>query len=219
MTPASLPLATALVAGFAHALEADHMAAVTAFVARRPHPLRALGFGVRWALGHSLALLLVGGALVTLDLRFSAATLRALEAGVGAMLVGLGAWALGGALHQHAYDDEHRRAHRLGVEHSHHHDHHGTTWVGLAHGLAGVSGFLALLPVTFLASPWLAGGYVLLFGLGTVLSMGGYALAAGLLFHRVGAHAPALGRALRLCAALATLTVGALWVHGALLRA
>lgn len=208
-----LPLATALVAGFAHALEADHMAAVTAFVSRRPHPLRAMGFGVRWAVGHSLAILLVGGALVLLDLRFPDGVVRGLEVGVGAMLVGLGVWALGGALHLRAYDAEHRHAHEAGVAHSHA---HGTTWVGMAHGLAGTSGFLALIPATLLASPWLAGGYVLLFAAGTVLSMGLYALAAGLLFHRVGEHAPLLGRGLRFCAAVATLIVGGLWVHGAM---
>ena len=208
----TLPLATALVAGFAHALEADHMAAVTVFVSRRPHPLRAMGFGVRWAVGHSFAILLVGGALVLLDLRFPAGMVRGLEVGVGIMLFGLGIWALGSALHLRAYDAAHRHAHNDGLVHSHG---HGTTWVGMAHGLAGTSGFLALLPATLLASPWLAGGYVLLFAIGTVISMGIYALAAGMVFHRVGEHAPLLGRGLRLCAGVGTAAVGVLWVRGA----
>lgn len=207
-----LPLATALVAGFGHALEADHMAAVTAFVSRRPHPLRAMGFGVRWAVGHSFAILLVGGALVLLDLRFPAGVVRGLEMGVGVMLFGLGCWALGSVLHLRAYDAAHRHAHSERLVHSHG---HGTTWVGMAHGLAGTSGFLALLPATLLASPWLAGGYVVLFAMGTVISMGIYALAAGMLFHRIGEHAPLLGRALRLCAGVGTVVVGVLWVRGA----
>jgi hypothetical protein len=213
MNVALLPLVTALVAGFAHALEADHMAAVTAFVSRRPHPLRALGFGVRWAVGHSLAILLVGGALVLLDLRFTSTVEKGLEVAVGVMLFALGLWAFGSALHVRAYDDGHRHAHETGLPHSHA---HGTTWVGMAHGLAGTSGFLALLPATLLASPWLAGGYVLLFAIGTVLSMGLYALVAGLLFHRVGERAPLLGRGLRLCAGVGTVVVGILWVRGAI---
>ncbi len=50
-----LPLLTAVSLGFLHALEPDHMAAVTTFVSRRPRPREAVGFGVRWGLGHSAA--------------------------------------------------------------------------------------------------------------------------------------------------------------------
>jgi ABC-type nickel/cobalt efflux system permease component RcnA len=212
MTLSLLPvLLTALIAGSAHALEPDHMAAVTAFVSRRPHPMRALGFGVRWALGHSLALLFVGGTLVALNLRFSAGAVRSLELGVGVMLLALGAWALAGVLgnDRHPHDDaEPAHPHRRSRA-------HGTTWVGLAHGLAGVSGFLAILPAALLGSPWAAGGYVLAFGIGTVLAMGGYALAAGTLIHRAGTRAFRLGYGLRLAAALATLAVGVFWTGSA----
>lgn len=212
---AIVPLGTALVAGIAHALEADHVAAVTAFVSRRPHPLRAMGFGVRWALGHSLALLMVGGALILLEVRFSESVVRALELGVGAMLVGLGGWVLGSALHARILSRAHARAH----EHGHPHTHlakDGTTWVGAAHGLAGTAGFLAILPVAFISSPWLAGGYLVLFGIGTVVAMGLYALVAGLVFHRVGAHAPRLGGGLRVATGLASIGIGLLWMAGAL---
>lgn len=212
----TLPLATALIAGFAHALEADHMAAVTAFVSRRPHPLRALGFGVRWGIGHSLAILAVGGTLVALDVRFADRWVRGLELGVGAMLLGLGLWALMGVVHRRALSPAHEAAHRRSFPHSHlRAPRGGTTWVGVAHGLAGTAGFLALLPAALIASPWLAAGYLSLFGLGTVLAMGCYALAAGLLFHRAGSLAPALGTTLRAAAALASAVVGALWMWGA----
>lgn len=201
----TLPLAAAVIAGFTHALEADHMAAVTAFVSRRPHPMRALGFGVRWGVGHSLALLLVGSGVILLDLELSAGVVRVLEMGVGAMLAGLGLWALAGLARQ-----------RAGGEADGHSHAHGTTWVGAFHGLAGTAGFLALLPVAFISSPWLAGGYLLLFGVGTVAAMGLYALLAGLLFHRAGARAPAVGATLRALAGVASVAVGVLWVLSAL---
>ena len=210
----SLPLATALIAGLSHALEPDHMAAVTAFVSRRPHPLRALGFGVQWALGHSVALLLAGGAVILLNLELSDGLVRALEFGVGAMLFGIGLWALGSVLHRRAFAPAHGDAHVHGHPHSHVHE--GTTWVGAAHGLAGTAGFVTLLPVAFISSPWLAGGYLLFFGLGTVVSMGLYALLAGFLFHRAGAQSPALGKGLRVAAALARVGVGVLWMKGAM---
>ena len=210
----SLPLATALVAGLSHALEPDHMAAVTAYVSRRPHPLRALGFGVQWALGHSVALLVAGGGVILLGLELSDSLVRALEFGVGAMLSAIGLWALAGVLHRRAFVPAHGDAHAHG--HAHSHVHEGTTWVGAAHGLAGTAGFVTLLPVAFLSSPWMAGGYLLFFGLGTVLSMGLYALVAGLLFHRVGARAPALGKGLRAAAALGSVAVGVLWMRAAM---
>lgn len=212
--PTVIPLLSALVAGCVHALEMDHMAAVTVFVSRRPHPLRAFGFGVRWALGHSAALLLAGWALVAWGVRPPAAVLSLLEMAVGVMLVGLGLWAVASAA---------RRAAPAGWEvaptpdrsgHAHRHA-HGTTWIGALHGLAGTAGFLALVPATMLATPSLAGGYLLLFGAGTMLAMGLYAAGAGLLIHRAGSAGPRTARYLRVVAGAASVAVGAAWLFGA----
>lgn len=212
LTALSLPLGTALVAGLSHALEPDHMAAVTAFVSRRPHPLRALGFGVQWALGHSAALLVTGGAVILLNLELSAAVVSALELAVGAMLFGIGVSTL--------VDMLRRRGHAPVVALRHNHPHprgpvQATTWVGAMHGMAGTAGFVSLLPVAFISSPLLAGGYLLAFGLGTVVSMGLYALFAGLLFRRAGMRSPVLVRVMRVAAPLASVCVGVLWMLAA----
>jgi hypothetical protein len=207
------PLSTALIAGFAHALEADHMAAVTTFVSRRPHPLRALGFGIRWGIGHSLAILVVGGVLILLDVRIPDTLSRTLEFGVGALLLGLGAWVLGSGVHQRRYGRAHSRAHEHARAHSHLHLHGGAIlWVGVAHGLAGTAALLALLPVALISSPWLAGGYLLFFGIGTVGAMGLYALIAGLIFHHAGSRLPALGDTMRMLTALASIGIGGMWM-------
>lgn len=201
----TLPFATALVAGLVHALEADHMAAVTTFVSRRPHPLRAMGFGVRWGIGHSAALLVAGGVVVMLQLRIPDEVVRGLEAGVGAMLVLLGALTI--STLRHATPDADAHPHRHGLE--------GSTWVGAAHGVAGTAGFLAIIPAVMMASPWSAGGYLIVFGIGTVMAMGAYALVAGVLFNRAGSLSPSLPRLLRLAAGLASAAIGAVWVLGA----
>ncbi|MBA2246434.1 MAG: sulfite exporter TauE/SafE family protein [Gemmatimonadetes bacterium] len=217
MTAISLPLLTALVAGFVHALEADHMAAVTTFVSRRPHPLRALGFGVRWGVGHSIAILALGGALLLLDLRIPEGLESVLEGAVGALLLGLGLWVLGSTLHEQRYSQAHARAHSGGHTHSHVHPHgQGTLWVGVAHGLAGTAALLALLPAALLTSGWLAAGYLLAFGVGTVVAMGLYALLAGLVFHHAGSRVPAVGMGLRLATGLGSSVLGVLWIYGAL---
>lgn len=209
-----IALLGALIAGCVHALEMDHMAAVTTFVSRRPHPLRAFGFGMRWGLGHSLAILVAGGALLALRVRPPENLVILLEAGVGVMLVGLGVWVLGGALRRGAPGREqgnptHPRvhAHDEGGSHT-----HGTTWVGAAHGLAGTAGFLALVPATTLASPTLAAAYLALFGVGTMLAMGLYAAGAGLVLQRVGASLPGFDRWARLAAGAASMAVGVAWL-------
>ena len=207
--------AAALVAGFAHALEPDHMAAVTTFVSRRPRPLEAVGFGVRWGVGHSASILVVGVALVALNLRIPERLSRGLEFGVGGMLLALGLWLLWSVLHE--------RAHRLaadapssGPRDGHTHGHrHGTLWVGMAHGLAGTAPLVALLPAATTRSGWTAAAYLLSFGVGTTLAMGLYAIAAGLVFDRAGARAPALGGTLRALTAVGSSALGVMWMVGA----
>lgn len=209
----SLPIATALIAGLVHALEADHVAAVTTFVAKRPHPLRAMGFGIRWGIGHSASLLVAGGVVVLLGLEMPETLVRGLEAGVGAMLVALGAWTVLGALERPAAARAMTAAPGTvpgsGLPTA-------TTWVGAAHGLAGTAGFLAIVPALLLASPWSAGGYLLLFGIGTVVAMGGYGLLAGLLFDRAGSRVPALAHAMRIVTGVASAAIGVAWIARAM---
>lgn len=214
-----LPLITALVAGFAHALEPDHMAAVTTFVSRRPRPLQAVGFGLRWGVGHSAAILVVGVVLIALDLRLSDVVARGLEFGVGGMLLCLGVWLLWSVLHERAHrladggtKESHAHAHGDGHDHSHR---HGTLWVGMAHGLAGTAPLVALV-ATMTSSPWAAGAYLLFFGVGTTLAMGVYALVAGLVFDQAGMRVPRLGSALRTLTALGSAVLGVMWMAGAL---
>jgi hypothetical protein len=62
-----LILIPAFVLGIAHAFEPDHMAAVSTFVASRPRPREAVSFGLKWATGHGLVLLLLGSILFLLS--------------------------------------------------------------------------------------------------------------------------------------------------------
>ena len=201
--------AAALVAGFAHALEPDHMAAVTTFVSRRPRPLQAAGFGLRWGAGHAAAIVVVGCVLIALRVRLPDGVARGLEFGVGAMLLGLGVWLLWSVLHE--------RAHRLAEgAHPHpHHHRHGSLWVGMAHGLSGTAPLVAALSASFSGSPLRAAGYLLLFGVGTTLAMALYALAAGLVFDRAAHRAPALAGTLRALTAVGSAAIGVLWMVNA----
>lgn len=126
-----LPLATALLLGFQHALEADHMVAVTTFVADKPTAPHALRFGFRWGFGHSLAVIAFGGVLLATGLSWPARYDAVGEGIVGAMLIGLGIWAVRTARKLHFHppaghgDHAHLHAHPAPAPvHEHGHDRH-----------------------------------------------------------------------------------------------
>ncbi len=123
-------LGTACLLGFLHALEVDHMLAVTAFVTRRPALATAANFGFRWGVGHSAAVLLAGGVLLVTGLRLPDRLDALGEGVVGLMLVGLGLWAFRSAARLHLHDPAghgghaHLHAHPGDPAHEHAHHHH-----------------------------------------------------------------------------------------------
>jgi nickel/cobalt transporter (NicO) family protein len=98
-----LPYTTALLLGSLHALEADHMAAVTSFAVRRPGLREAARFGVRWAAGHGGAIIVVGALLLVVGTQLPDTTEQLLERLVGVVMIGLGIWTFRGAARMHAH--------------------------------------------------------------------------------------------------------------------
>lgn len=213
----ALPWLTAVVIGLAHSLEPDHVVAVTTFVSRRPGPRAAVRFGLHWGIGHSAAVLVVGGTLVAVGVRVPETLAQLLEFAVGVVLVALGLWVLRNARALHA----HEHLHADGTRHTHLHSHaageghehgHAVTFVGALHGLAGTGPVISLLPVALLDSRLAAGTYLALFGLGTIAGMVSYALMAGFLYARMARRSVTLGRALAALTGLVSLGVGGFWI-------
>src|SRR5262245_46482199 len=88
--------------GMRHALEPDHLAAVSTLVANERGPSRAAFLGLCWGLGHTLALVAVGAALVLLRAEMPTRLSDLFEFGVALMLVGLGTRAVALAVRQGA---------------------------------------------------------------------------------------------------------------------
>ena len=78
--------------GLAHALDADHVMAVSALSNQRPSLRRSIRFSANWALGHSGVLLACGLALFALGVALPPALQQASEIAVGALLILLGLW-------------------------------------------------------------------------------------------------------------------------------
>ena len=212
--------------GMRHALEPDHLAAVTTLVSRERNAARAALLGVWWGLGHTLALVLSGAVLVGLRAEMPPAATDAFEFAVAAMLVGLGLRAIVQAARLGA--DGPTRLHRHGrVVHTHAgvpaHVHIGT-WtlarrplmVGAIHGLAG-SGALTALVLTTLPSTASRLTYVFLFGLGSTLSMAALSGVLGWPLARIGSH-HAVGRAVSLLVGCLTTALGLVWGYPAVGR-
>src|SRR5206468_12804767 len=84
--------------GMQHALEADHIAAVSSIAARRSRVGDIVRHGLTWGLGHTLTLFALAGAALLLGHAIPDSLARPIETAVGVMLVGLGAhvlWLLG----------------------------------------------------------------------------------------------------------------------------
>jgi hypothetical protein len=174
--------------GMQHALEADHIAAVSSIAARRSHVSDIVKHGLTWGLGHTLTLFFFAGAAILLGHAIPESVARPIETAVGIMLVGLGSHVLWRLWRDRVHF--HRHGHGDGTVHFHAHSHagetaahertahvhdHGFRWrtllVGLMHGMAG-SAALLVLAVTQASSPAVGLGYVALFGVGSMVGMG-----------------------------------------------
>jgi threonine/homoserine/homoserine lactone efflux protein len=189
LAPVTFPLWTVLGLGFVlglrHALDADHLAAVSTFVSEERSLVRASLIGVYWGAGHTTALLVFGFALAAFRLTISPRVSQLLEFAVGAMLIFLGArvllrLALGSTVklhtHEHAHNGTphahlHFHAQASGSVHQHHLRRGARPFVvGVIHGLAG-TGAVMLLVVGAIPSLLLAVGYILVFGVGCIGGM------------------------------------------------
>jgi len=219
-TPLAL-LGFGFVLGLRHALDVDHLAAVSTLVTQRRSLWRASLVGALWGLGHTAALLAASVVVIGLHAEIPPRLASALELGVAVMLVVLGlnllrtVWT-GGTLHHHVHSHG-DRAH----VHPHLHDSDPTTGddhhhlrtgrrpflVGLVHGLAG-SGALMLAVLATIPSPALALAYVGIFGAGSIAGMMAMSTLFGLPLVLVGGRFASAELALRLGAALGSLAVG-----------
>jgi ABC-type nickel/cobalt efflux system permease component RcnA len=179
-------LALGFVLGLRHALDADHLAAVSTFVTEERSLLRSSLIGVSWGMGHTAALLAFGLAVAGFRLAVTPRFSQFLEFIVGCMLIALGLNVLfklarGSALHAHAHEHdgvEHKHLHVHVAENRHEHQHQHRTlrlggrpfMVGIVHGLAGTAA-LMMLVVGALPSLLLAAAYILIFGVGSIGGM------------------------------------------------
>lgn len=146
---ATKALLLGLLLGVRHAIEPDHLAAITTMIPDSGGAASAARTGALWGLGHAIAIVIFGSILVAMGVTVPVRLAFLLEVVVAVMLVVLGVVALRGP----------QRA-RKGR----------STLVGFVHGMSG-TGAITLLCVTTIPSPPVAIAFLVLFALGALLSM------------------------------------------------
>ncbi|MDP3278593.1 MAG: sulfite exporter TauE/SafE family protein [Deltaproteobacteria bacterium] len=209
----STALTLGLTLGLRHALDVDHVVATATMVRGDGNVTGALRIGALWGLGHSAVIVVLGGALVASGMRFSARWTLGAELIVCAMLVVLGALSLRSSsadersAHEHSHEPSDASAHarpRSGLR---------SVMVGAVHGLAG-SGSTAVLAASSARTTEEALAFLMLFAVGTTLTMAAVTLALAQPLRWSARGAPALQRRLiRGAGWLSVLVGGALAVH------
>ncbi len=213
-----LLLLTGLALGMRHAFDRDHVTAVTHFISLEPDPVKSARFGFRWAVGHSMTVLLLGSFVLLLHLKFDPAFERYAEIAVGISLIVLGLWRL--ALlwreRRHAHPHEHRttthahaHSHTPGREHVHK---FAPTLVGMVHGASGTVELFVLIPITLISTMWLAYLYIGLFSLGCAATMSLYGYVVGRFYRRANETGQRIYRALVILTSASGLVLGLIWI-------
>ena len=205
--------------GMRHAIEPDHLAAVSTLVAEERSPVAGARLGALWGLGHTTALLAVGLTLALLRVELPAPLADVFEFGVAIMLFALGVRAIHRALLQSASGPATRHAHGASTHvHVGPHEHvHVFRWtlakrpllIGIVHGLAG-SGALTALVLAQLPTAAARIVYIALFGLGSVLGMAVLSGLAGWPLARMSAH-PRAARVLSVATGCLSAGLGIFW--------
>jgi hypothetical protein len=156
-----LVLGLGFVLGLKHAMDPDHIVAVTTFLGKERQLRRACSIGLFWGLGHTIALSIAGLVVIGLKIPISKWLADRLELGVAAMLIILGARLIA-RVHRHWHEHHHDfHWHRLGLR---------PMLVGIVHGTAG-SAALTLLVLSTISSTLNGLLYILVFGVGSMLGM------------------------------------------------
>lgn len=192
-----LTMSLGFLLGLKHAMEADHLVAVTTIVSEQRSLWRSSMVGILWGIGHTASLFVAGLVIIFLRVAISQRMAAALELIVAAMIIFLGVRILylllkdqrhvhvhthihDGTQHSHLHFHDEHDAHAVTDPHAHDGKHHSGLYgfrpliVGMVHGLAG-SAALALLVLTEVVqrgnSRSLGLVYLLIFGLGSIGGM------------------------------------------------
>jgi hypothetical protein len=204
-----VPLVSILFLGFflgmRHATDADHVVAVSTIVSRDRSLGGAARIGSLWGAGHTVTVLVVGGAIILSGVVVPPRVGLALELTVALMLILLGARSLSGVgrrRHEHGASAIERRGDSRVRP----------LLVGTVHGLAGSAAAALLVLGTIRERAW-AVAYLLVFGAGTIAGMMLITTALAVPFAALGRGTGRADKFLGVASGLASVALGVFLVY------
>jgi len=183
----------AFVLGLEHALDADHIVAVSTILSDNRNLRKSLILGSMWGLGHIITLFFVGLFVLALRIMIPDNMARLFEFTVGIMLIILGIFVIKALisdkihLHRHGHGEyAHIHFHSHNATESHDHA-HKSLFAGMLQGLAG-SATLMLLALSTIGSVTPGLIFILIFGIGVILGMLSVGALIGSLFIFTALH-------------------------------
>jgi ABC-type nickel/cobalt efflux system permease component RcnA len=188
-----IPLLLALALGLRHALDPDHLMAVTTLVAGSDEngTRRAAKLGTTWGAGHALAIVVLGLPVVLFHAMLPEPVQRSAETAIGVIIVLLAARLLArwrrGVFHIHVHEHGggshvHVHTHKATAGHEHEHVRARTPLqaflIGVTHGVGGSAAVALLLLASVTSRPWAAAA-LFVFAAGTAVSMGALSATFG----------------------------------------
>lgn len=228
--------------GMRHAIDPDHVVAVSTFVSCQRSLKHAAMIGVLWGFGHTITIFFVGLAIIMFNFVIPPRLGLSMELSVGLMLILLGIlnlsgimqWITKGCTRSHGGIEVTPHVHRACPQiHSPQQTYarastsHWTTEaygqlglyqiirplaVGIVHGLAG-SAAVALLVLATIREPFGAVAYLLVFGIGTIAGMMVITAAIAVSFKFSEARSARLNRGLSTVSGLISVSFGVFVVY------
>jgi ABC-type nickel/cobalt efflux system permease component RcnA len=227
-------LIIALVLGFEHAFDADHIVAISTILGNTKSVRKSLFLGTMWGLGHTVTIFVVGAVVLALRVVIPQSIVNIFEATAAVLLIILGVYVIRGLIierrvHQSSDSDphlqpDHEHTHD-GHSHSHHypHDHHSghnhthmSLFAGAIQGLGG-SAAIMLVTLSTVGSTLIGVVFILIFGVGVILGMLGIGTLIGGLLKFTAIHVEKIHHTIRAVAGGISIGFGLLIILSILL--
>jgi ABC-type nickel/cobalt efflux system permease component RcnA len=223
----------ALSLGIVHALDADHIMAVSALTSTNNNSRSSVRFCVRWAIGHGVTLIVIGCCVYLLGMAIPDQLSHYAEHAVGLVLIAIGLYLLytlhqkRAHVHYHKHDglpehahwhshhrsqsaDTHKEQHNNGV----HQHNHSALMVGVLHGAAGSAPLLVLIPLAQLENPVYGVIYLMVFSIAVLACMALFGGMLGFVYQWVSLRGSRVIKLLRITIAFGAIMAGGFLLAG-----
>lgn len=163
-------LALGFILGIRHAMEPDHMIAVSTIASQSKKLWQASLAGVFWGIGHTVTLFVIGLIFIVMKNDIPEKWSLTLEFLVGIMLVYLGIAAMLSIRKKHNHSDHLHHENNIQLTKVKKGTYYKSLFIGFIHGIAG-SGAMVLLTMSTVDTVWQGALYMIVFGFGTVMGM------------------------------------------------